>query len=460
MSNTAALINRHSDDPIAWLSKPLVQLNSKAGVISAQQFLNHVYFLAEQLPQSHSQKPHCINLCHNRYLFMVTFCAVIVRQQTNLLPSNKTTATQARLHERYSEAYIVHDGLPDLADNVAAINLQELTLFSKEVSSICSDHEALQIDLEHIAAISFTSGSTGDAKAIIKTWHTFVASTAINASYMLPNEADIFYHVATVPSQHMWGLETTVLMALLSNVCLVDEQPFFPPDIYALLDKLPGPKGLVTTPLHLRAINASSSLNSQLDNILVATAPLNTELAQAVEQKLQTQIREIYGCSEVGSMSIRRPTQTDQWRRFDGLDFTAQDNGRTTVSAKHLPDSVLLDDQITMIDHQYFILTGRNSDQINIAGKRGSLLEVNNVLMKFPNLIDGVVIFPPQKRSIPRLVALVVLPQITSKEDLRDHFSQYLDSAFVPRPIVLVDALPREENGKLIKAKLLELYSL
>jgi len=78
--------------------------------------------------------------------------------------------------------------------------------------------------------------------------------------------------------------------------------------------------------------------------------------------------------------------------------------------------------------------------------------------MKFAGLIDGVVFFPAQDRAVPRLVAMVVLKENASKGALRDHFKETLDAAFVPRPILLVGALPREDNGKLIKAKLLDLY--
>jgi acyl-coenzyme A synthetase/AMP-(fatty) acid ligase len=55
-------------------------------------------------------------------------------------------------------------------------------------------------------------------------------------------------------------------------------------------------------------------------------------------------------------------------------------------------------------------------------------------------------------------VAIVVLEEEANKQALKNHFRTYLDAAFVPRPILLVDALPREENGKLIKSKLLNFY--
>ena len=157
-------------------------------------------------------------------------------------------------------------------------------------------------------------------------------------------------------------------------------------------------------------------------------------------------------------MAMRDTAVSVEWHGFKGIDFVVSADGRASIEALHLPESILLDDQITRLPNGCFLLAGRNSDQINIAGKLGSLLEVNNILMKYSELIDGVVIFPSQDRAVPRLVALVVLSNIGARDDLRRHFEEYLDPAFVPRPILVVDSLPREENGKLIKAKVIDLY--
>jgi len=450
MTRTAALIDRQAQDPLAWLHKPIPLVGLHEGVISAEEFVRQVNSLAAQLPPS-SQYKYAINLCSNRYLFMVAFCAVMVRGLTNLLPSNKNKATQERLRERYKRTLTVHDGEIELAVG-ANINI------AKRNVTQSSNSQIPQIDLDHVAAICFTSGSTGNAKAIVKTWHTFVESSKINSLYMLPNQKQTFYHLATVPSQHMWGLETMVLLALRSCVCMADAQPFFPAEIYSELCRLPEPRALVTTPLHLRAMAAAKHDFVEVANTLVATAPLSSELAASIESNLNTQIREIYGCSEIGSMAVRNTAKVKQWKAFKGLIFSSTDNGKTAVRADHLANDTILDDQLDWLDKDRFFLKGRTSDQINIGGKRGSLVEVNNVLLKFPGLIDGAVIFPTQDRAVPRLVALVVLSEPSDKEKLKAHFRHYLDAVFLPRPILLVDALPREESGKLEKSKLLDLY--
>ena len=447
----APLIQRAANDHIAWCIERSPQFDH-TGVVNVKLFLQHVSELVELLPPNYE---HCINLCHNRYLFMLTFCAVITRKQTNLLPSNKNTLTQKNLAERYAKSYIVSDSDIKLAADIDSVSLNNLTLSVVKGE----DHfDVPSVELNHVAAICFTSGSTGDAKAIVKHWHTFVESTKINSAYMLPDLQETHYHLATVPSQHMWGLETTVLMALLSPVCLVDAQPFYPHDICTQLAILPNTRALVTTPLHLRALNSVQEPRLILNNILVATAPINQELTQSIEDKFNTQVREVYGCSEIGSMAIRRSAREEQWQQFEGLDYNFMDNGTVLVTGKHLPQGAVLDDQLSQVKDNYFILSGRNSDQIKIAGKRGSLNEVNKVLMGFRGLIDGVVIFPSQDNAVPRLVAIVVLSDTTNKKELREYFSQYLDAAFIPRPILVVDALPREDSGKLIKSKAQDLY--
>lgn len=451
------LIDKPVDAPIAWLATAEA---NKGREVLVEQFLWHVQSVASALPEGR----FAINLCDDRYLFLVALCAVIVREQTNLLPSNKNPETQQRLAERYANSYVLSDGQLSLSEHVPAFDISEVE-WPSELGSCAMP----MVELEHLAVISFTSGSTGEAKANLKTWRTLVESTKINSRYMQPNDQDVFYHLATVPGQHMWGLETSVLMPLLSNACLVDARPLYPQDIIDLLKRLPSPKCLITTPLHLRSLTtADGSVGDgaipKLDNVLVATAPLESALAQTIEDKFETQLREVYGCSEVGSMAVRRAAKTEVWTQFSGLNFAHNEDGQTSVNADHLPISVVLEDRLEPVDDQSFRLQGRVSDQIKIAGKRGSLLEVNTILMKYPGVADGIVFFPPQDKAVPRLVAIVAMEQNrpldkSDKAQLRAHFRRYLDTAFVPRPILFVDSLPREENGKLLKTKLLDFYT-
>jgi acyl-coenzyme A synthetase/AMP-(fatty) acid ligase len=232
----------------------------------------------------------------------------------------------------------------------------------------------------------------------------------------------------------------------------------YPHDIRQELAKIPAPRALIGTPIHLRALMGSQHELPALANVLCATSPLDKALAENIENRYATTVREVFGCSEVGSMAVRRTAQTGLWTKFDDLMFVQDGAAHTEVSATHLPQVIKLEDRLEFVDSCHFRLLGRDSDQIKIAGKRGSLTQANDVLLKCSGVLDGVVLFPPQNRDIPRLVALVVLEEGVVISDVRSHCRQYLDSAFVPRPILAVDKLPREDNGKLVKVRLHAFY--
>jgi len=458
MLNATPIVQGRLSAPIAWLSTSLngLAVDESGQIISRAHFLAHVIALAKQLPEQH----YVLNLCDNRYLFLVATWAAIYSRQTCLLPPNKNAATQSKLSARYENAYVIYDGRAELNDDVHAVDISTL-----DWSLVPFEQDVPVVAAEHLALISFTSGSTGESKPNLKTWRALEQSSAINAQHMLPNFDDDFYHLATVPGQHMWGLETSVLLPVFANAVLVDARPMFPKDIEDLMRRMPRPSALISTPLHLRALSLAQDGSARalnIDNVLCATAPLEPVLAATIETQFSASLKEVYGCSEVGSMAVRRTAQSQIWSQFTGLDFSQNDASVTIVSAAYLPSPVALEDRLEMLDDNEFKLIGRVSDQIKIAGKRGSLDEANRVLNRFDGLLDGVVIFPEQDRLVPRLVAIVAFDkgfdQTQRRAQLRDHFREFLDAAFVPRPIYVVESLPREENGKLAKETLAELY--
>lgn len=458
-------------DPDAWIAQctlPLAALGNQIGPVRCADFIGQALRLAEQLPNG----KFAINLCENRYLFTLAFCAAIIKQQTTLLPQNRAEATQTHLFEQYAGAYVLHDGAAVTAADLPFININTLNL----AGAPCRDIPFINADF--LAAIAFTSGSTGQPKANLKPWRTLVESSLINARFILPAGDQCYSVLATVPAQHMWGLETSVLLPLFSNLCVVDSRLLFPQDIQQALTALPEPRLLISTPVHLRAMVLSGLPMPPVEHILCATAPLSTHLAGEVEALFQGELAEVFGCSEVGSMACRRTAEQEVWQLFDGLCFTPfdshSDNGDGdraykagqiceggTMSAAHLPCSQTLTDRIEWLGEKAFRLLGRSDDMIEIAGKRGSVQEMNKLLLSAPGVTDGVVFMPEPDLShqkITRPVALVVAPTKT-KADLVMHFAKHLDPVFIPRPLLLVESLPREENGKLPRGKLLAFFN-
>lgn len=443
-SETYPLIRRDPADPFVIFT----DRRESPGTLTAGEFLARALALAESLPEAE----YAINLCGSRYHFMLAFCAVMLRRQTNLLPPNRNVATQSVLSSRYANCYVIHDGVE------LAPELRDFDLHNREHGHARAISHVPEIPLNHLSAVTFTSGSTGESKPNLKPWRTFVESSKINVRFMVPEFDGTIYLLATVPGQHMWGLETSVLLPMFANICVADARPLFPLDIQAALNKIHTPRMLVSTPVHLRALTMSGIEFPPVTRILSATAPLDRNLARQTEELFQAQLREVYGCSEVGSMAFRDTASEDTWYLFNGITLQKNDRG-TLASAAHLPESVQLQDIVEMSNDRHFQLKGRDSDMIEIAGKRGSLQEVNKILLTTPGVKDGVVFFPQQGKTVGRLAAIIVLAEGTQKEDVIASFRAHLDAAFVPRPVYVVDALPREENGKLSSKRVLEFYS-
>jgi acyl-coenzyme A synthetase/AMP-(fatty) acid ligase len=455
---------RNSDAWIAHCTLPLVARGGQIGPVLCADFIGQALRLAEQLPAG----KFAINLCENRYLFTLAFCAAIIKQQTTLLPQNRAEATQASLFKQYADAYVLHDGAAVIAAGLPHLDLNTLNLSGTP----CSDIP--QIAADFLAAIAFTSGSTGQPKANLKPWRTLFEGSLINARFLLPAGGQCYSVLATVPAQHMWGLETSVLLPLFSELCILDSKPLFPQDIQQVLVGLPEPRLLISTPVHLRAMVLSGLTFPPVAHILCATAPLPAGLAGEVEVLFQGKLVEVFGCSEVGSMACRNTARQEIWRLFDGLHFApfdshlesgnGDDGGNVCeggeISAAHLPSNQILTDRIEWLGAQELRLLGRSDDMIEIAGKRGSVQEINRLLLSAYGVTDGVVFMPEPdlaRHKITRPAALVVAPTST-KAALVAHFAKHLDPVFIPRPLLLVESLPREENGKLPRSKLLTFF--
>ena len=94
---------------------------------------------------------------------------------------------------------------------------------------------------------------------------------------------------------------------------------------------------------------------------------------------------------------------------------------------------------------------------INIAGKRASLGDLNLKLNEIEGVCDGVFFMPDEvPGAVTRLMAFVVAPGL-SKKEVVGRLRGSIDPVFLPRPLHLVEILPRTGTGKLPKALLLDL---
>ncbi len=409
--------------------------------VTQAQFLAAVRALSQTLPSAAA----AVNLCEDRYCFMLAFAALCLRGQTNLLPSSTAVQVIEDIVASQPGSYILSDR--ELAHAPCPVIIVDGRQSAPPAQT------ALEVSADHVAAVAYTSGSTGQPQAHAKSWRTLVetarlAATRFSVGAAVPNI------VATVPAQHMYGLETTVMMPLVSGSAASCSRPFFPRDLADALSAIPAPRLLITTPVHLRACLSSGITLPPLQMIISATAPMSPELAAKIEQRFGADLREIYGCTEAGSMAVRHTCDSEIWELHPGMRFV-EAAGKVSVLAAHLPLAIELDDHIEVLTSNRFRLLGRGNDLLKVAGKRASLQALNRALLAIPGVEDGAVFVPDagsQQESRP--AALVVAPQLTEAEILKQ-LSASVDPVLLPRPLLRVERLPRDAVGKLPRAALL-----
>ena len=413
--------------------------------VSVAEFLRHVAHLAQALPD----KQHMLNLCTDRYRFAVGFAAALLREQVSLLPPNYTPSFVERLGQRYPGMYCLADGETDFK-GVDVMHYPQWTDTADAVRAIPS------IPAEQRAALVFTSGSTGEPVAHPKSWGSLCKGAVAEAASLGIVQNSGMAVLGTVPAQHMYGLESSMLLAMQNGLALVAERPFYPADICARLAALPRPRCLITTPVHLRTLLSEAVELPGVDFVLCATAHLAPQLASEAEARFAAPLYEIYGCTEAGMVASRRTTEGAAWHLLSGI-VLQQDEQGNRVCGGHVEIEAPLTDVIERNDDGTFVLHGRAADMVNIAGKRTSLASLNHHLNAIPGVQDGVFFMPDDSDgAMKRPQAFVVAPGLRG-EDILGALRNSVDAVFLPRPLHFVDALPRNTTGKITREALAQL---
>lgn len=445
----AALISHRSPQAVlAWT-------NGRA--ITALDYLGAVCHMASRLPAG----APVLNLCSKRHHFAVVLGAALLRGTPLLLPSTRTPDMLQQLGRQYPGLHAVLDTPGDSA------GLPQIAYERGPVPAAEAPYVVPEIDDQQIAAHVFTSGSTGQPVPHVKHWGMLVRNAQAAGRRVrewLGTNAT-FHVTGTVPAQHMYGFESTVLLPLLNDGVIDAAHPFYPADIAAALHSTPAPRVLVTTPFHLRTLLDAQVATPELGLLLCATAPLTPQLARHAEEKLGAPLLEIYGSTETGQIATRRTSAGELWQTFDGITVQPQAGSdgepRFAASGGHVEGVVPLGDVLDLHTPTRFALLGRHADMVNIAGKRTSLAYLNHQLNSIPGVLDGALYWPQSEQAdaqarIQRPIAFVVAPGL-SEAELHHALRERIDPAFMPRPIHFVPGLPRNATGKLPQQALAEL---
>ena len=323
--------------------------------VTAGRFAADALRLAAALPAA----SHAVNLCTGRYAFAVAFAAALLRGQPSLLTSDRSPHRLAALAVQFPGAVALTD--TDVPCPMPWTRVPPPGGGGKR--------RARWSMRAQLAAIVFTSGSTGEPVPHSKTWGALAARSRDAGLAFAFDAGAPCTVVGTVPPQHMYGFETTGPVAASRR-----HPPYgagrrsIRPTCGPRCRPVPPARILVTTPLQLRALLADATELPALLRIISATAPLDPAMAEAAERLWGTQLCEIFGATEVGSIASRRTVAGPEWTPYPSVRLADAGGGRCW-SRRRRRRTRVLDDAVDHLPGGRFRLIGRRSDVVKLGGR-------------------------------------------------------------------------------------------
>jgi acyl-coenzyme A synthetase/AMP-(fatty) acid ligase/3-hydroxymyristoyl/3-hydroxydecanoyl-(acyl carrier protein) dehydratase len=441
-------------------------MSGLAGERTAERLLSDVARVVAVLPEASPGDPREI-LCvaADRYHFTVALLAAWQRGHRVALPPNAQHELLRTLSDGDAISLVIHD-----TDEMSGLDLRPL--LAEEVRATPAEPIELPAMFEsrHLVSV-WTSGSSGEHQRHPKTaGQLFDEALTLAKHFELGPGTRI---AATVPSHHIYGLLFSVLVPLLGGGAFLRDTPLHAGVIRAALEQT-GAGVLVSVPAHLRALRIlDPGQLPALTRVFSSGAPLPAATARMLGERFGLATTEVLGSTETGGIAWRiqgadeTPSTTLAWTPLPGVQVDRLDDGRLTVDSAFLDPRAarpwITADRVEPAKlgsplRDGFRHVGRIDGVVKVGGKRIALAELERRLLDIPGVEDAAVAAVEVDSARGQETLAAVVAPGHSVEQLRIELRRWLDPVVIPRRIRLVDALPREPNGKLTRKRLLELF--
>ncbi|MGD0416851.1 MAG: AMP-binding protein [Terriglobales bacterium] len=356
--------------------------------------------------------------------------------------------------------------------------------------------EARQNSQETIAALPYSSGTTGLPKGVMLSHYNLVANVyqiiGPNAAILTPDDVMLCF----LPLYHIYGLTVALTLSLALGSTLVLMPRFDMQKLCTLLVQ----EGVTMMPMVPPAINALCQAaeagifpkNHKVRWIKSGAAPLAPELARRLAALTGIVVAQGYGMTEASPVthvgyiappemsrpaSIGQPLALTECRILDvnGNEVAPGEPGELVMRGPQIMLGYWKDPQATAAvlrdgwyfsgdivradaDGFYYVLD-RSKEMIKYKGFPVAPAEVESLLLEHPAVRDCGVIAKPDVAAGEIPCAFVVLregftPSDALDKELRDFVADRLAHHKQPREIHFVDAVPRTPSGKILRREL------
>lgn len=346
-----------------------------------------------------------------------------------------------------------------------------------------------QIDETDAWTIPYTSGTTGKPKGVVLSHRSRMLVGLICASeFGCFGPDDRFLAISPMSLGGGLGFPVSIL-SLGGSIEILDK---FDPETVLERLKFGGITGLFMVPTHFQMIfelppeTLAKYEHPPITSILANAAPL----PQAMKEKIipyfgETVLHELYGATETGLVCNLRPKDQlrkascvgtpfahveAEIRREDGSVCDPDEIGelwsrapimfngywnRPDETAKAVKNGWVSVGDMARRDGEGFIyIVDRLKDMVISGGVNIYPREIEEVLFTHPDIADVAVVGMPDDRWGERLKTFAVLRAPLSAEDIAAFCADKLASYKIPKELAVVDALPRNANGKVLKTEL------
>lgn len=348
---------------------------------------------------------------------------------------------------------------------------------------------------QDIAALLYTSGSTGEPKGVISNHYNMISAARSIIRYLENKEDDIILN--TLPLSFDYGLYQVLMAYMFGGTIILETNFMFLSDILKKL-KVEKVTGFPIVPMMLTMLLNNIDLRKydfpNLRYISNTGAALPVEHIKKLRKLLpDIQIYSMFGLTECKRVSYLPPEDIDKKPNSVGKAmpncevFIIDEHGNQVRTgepgelvvrgsnvmqgywnAQELTEKIyrkglgyngkllFTGDYFEMDDEGYLYFLGRKDDMIKSRGERISAKEIENVIYQIKGVVECAVIGIPDETIGQSIKAFIVKNNGNnlSEEDVMKYCIENLESFSVPKMVKFVDILPKSPHGKIDKKAL------
>ena len=368
--------------------------------------------------------------------------------------------------------------------------------YDDAVASAAPWRETPEVLEDDVAVLCYTSGTTGRPNGALLTHRNLVASTLSWIHEMRAGQDDVW--LSGQPLFHIGGINGLLPFLVLGATVILTPSTTFDPQETLRLIGAHGVTMCIFVPTQWAAICRSHSMvrvePRQLRVAMWGASPAPVETLQAMASAFpHAAIVSAYGQTEMSGATtlLMGPDSTRKMgsvgKPMLGVELRVVDDDLRDVPVGGVGEVVYRGPNVMAGYHQqpdatreafagdwfhsgdlarldedgYLWLVERKKDMIVSGGENVYPAEIERVLLDHPAVAEAAVIGAPHPRWVETPVAFVVLrgPGELGEAELIAHCRAYLASYKKPSAIIMVEELPRNTGGKILKRRLRETYS-